>query len=81
MQIFYGQCIRNHISDIEGMQNSVWAMFGHMIADDSLPLHEQHHPCPRDSDLFILLSFDNIKLRNFNCVFLKITICPKHFKL
>ena len=56
------------------MQNSVWAMFGHMIADDSLPLHEQHHPCPRDSDLFILLSFDNIKLRNFNCVFLKITI-------
>ena len=32
------------------MKNSVWAIFGHMIADDSLPLHEQHRLCPRDSD-------------------------------
>ena len=32
MQNFYGQCIRNHISDIEGMQNSMWAIVSHMIA-------------------------------------------------
>ena len=50
IQNFYGQCIRNHIGDGEGMKNSIWAIFGHMICDDTQSLDEQHNLCPKDNE-------------------------------
>jgi len=50
MQNFYGQCIRNNVGNKEGMVNDIWAIFKHMIIDETKTLEEQHSNCPKDEN-------------------------------
>ena len=49
MQNYFGEAIRNNVGNIESMENDIWAIFKHIIRDNSQPLDEQHSLCPRDS--------------------------------
>ena len=49
IQNYYGEAIRNNPGDIEGMELSIWAIFKHMIWDESIILDEQHKLCPKNS--------------------------------
>ena len=49
MQNYYGQAIRANVGDLQHMKNDIWAVFKHMICDDTLSLEEQHANCPRDT--------------------------------
>ena len=42
IQNYFGQCIRNNKGNLQGMQNDIWAIFKHMIQDDSISMAEQH---------------------------------------
>ena len=35
MQKYYGRAIRENIANLEEMKNGIWAIFHHMIKDDS----------------------------------------------
>jgi len=50
IQNFYGQSIRNNINDLEGMTQSIWAIYKHMIVDSGKSLEEQHSLCPKSED-------------------------------
>ena len=47
MQNHYGTAIRSHSNDPDGMYESIWAIFKHMIKCDSESLEEQHRYCPK----------------------------------
>lgn len=47
MQKYYGRAIRENAGDLHQMKNSVWAIYHHMIKDDSCSLEEQHKLCPK----------------------------------
>ena len=49
MQNYFGEAIRNNVGNIESMENDIWAIFKHIIRDNSQSLDEQHSLCPRDS--------------------------------
>ena len=42
----YGQAIRNN-NGLESMQNAIWAIFHHMIKDETRTLDDQHKFCPQ----------------------------------
>ena len=42
IQNYFGQCIKNNKGNLQGMQNDIWAIFKHMIQDDSISMAEQH---------------------------------------
>ena len=44
---YFGQCIRNDKGNLQGMQNNIWAIFKHMIQDDSISIAEQHANYPK----------------------------------
>ena len=46
IQNYFGQCNRNNKYNLQGMQNYVWAIFKHMIQNDSISMAEQHANCP-----------------------------------
>ena len=41
--------MRNTTGDIEGIESSIWAIFKHMVRDESITLDEQHKLCPKNS--------------------------------
>ena len=43
IQVYYGNAIRAHTNDLEGMKTACWAVFYHSISTDEKP---QHHCCP-----------------------------------
>ena len=47
IQNYFGQCNRNNKYNLQGVQNYVWAIFKHMIQDDSISMAEQHANCPK----------------------------------
>ena len=49
MQKYYGNAIRDNSGDLQKMKDSIWAIFHHMIKDDSCSLEQQHKLCPKDS--------------------------------
>lgn len=46
LQNYYGSAIRNNSSNLQGMQDAIWAIFHHCITG-SEPLSEQHKLCPQ----------------------------------
>ena len=48
-QNYYGLAIRRNTT-LQGMQDAIWAVFDHLIRDDSKILQEQHDKCPKDAD-------------------------------
>ena len=40
LQQYYGNAIREHAGDLEGMIKACWAVFYHTISTDSKPLHD-----------------------------------------
>ena len=44
LQQYYGNAIRQHAGDIEGMVEACWAVYYHSISTDDNP---QHHCCPK----------------------------------
>ena len=48
-QNYFGEAVRNNVEHIESMENDIWAIFKHMIPDNSQSLDEQHSLWPRDS--------------------------------
>ena len=50
MQNYYGKAIRDNSGNIENMKTSIWAIYHHMIKDDTLSLEEQHKLCPKGKD-------------------------------
>ena len=59
IQNFYGQAIRNN-NNLQSMQNAIWAIFHHIIKDETLTLDEQHKYCPQSPDTWCKFWFDNI---------------------
>ena len=59
IQNFYGQAIRNN-NNLQSMQNAIWAIFYHMIKDETLTVDEQHKYCPQSPDRWCKFWFDNI---------------------
>ena len=49
IQNYYGEAIRNNANDLDGMVNAIWAIYKHIIVDDSQSLEEQHSLCPKDN--------------------------------
>ena len=47
LQTYYGNAIRGHSNDLEGMMKACWAVFYHSISTDEKP---QHHCCPEGAD-------------------------------
>ena len=47
MQKYYGRAIHKNAGDLHQMKNCVWAIYHHMIKDDSCTLEEQHKLCPK----------------------------------
>lgn len=47
LQTYYGNAIRSHVGDLEGMKRACWAVFYHSISTDDNP---QHHCCPEGAD-------------------------------
>ena len=47
LQVYYGNAIRWHSNDLEGMKQACWAVFYHSISTDEKPLH---HCCPEGAD-------------------------------
>ena len=47
LQVYYGNAIRGHSNDLEGMKQACWAVFYHSISTDDKPLH---HCCPEGAD-------------------------------
>ena len=47
LQTYYGNAIRSHVGDLEGMKRACWAVFYHSISTDDNP---QHHCCPEGTD-------------------------------
>ncbi|XP_028405772.1 uncharacterized protein LOC114528348 [Dendronephthya gigantea] len=50
MQNYYGKAIRENKGNLQEMKRSIKAIQHHIIRDDSKPLQEQHHYCPRSRD-------------------------------
>ena len=40
---------RNHANDLDVMVNAIWAIYQHIIVDDSQSLEEQHSLYPKDN--------------------------------
>ena len=47
LQNYYGNVIRSHVGDLEGMKRARWAVFYHSISTDD---NTQHHCCPEGAD-------------------------------
>ena len=47
MQNYFGEAIRNNAGDIDAMGTAIWAIYHHIITDDSKHLSEQHVFCPK----------------------------------
>ena len=47
MQNYFGEAIRNNAGNKELMTKAVWAIYHHMICNDSISLKEQHSFCPK----------------------------------
>ena len=45
---YFGQSIRNNKGDLTGMKSIIWAIFHHIVRDDTKTLAEQHAKCPRN---------------------------------
>ena len=54
MQNYFGEAIKNNVGDVEGMRNAIWAIYYHMIKDDSKSLEEQHKYCPKTQNSWCL---------------------------
>ena len=50
IQNYFGQAIRNNADDLENMKKSIWAIFNHIIKDDTKSMEEQHCDCPQTAD-------------------------------
>lgn len=50
IQNYYGNAIRRNAGDLKQMKNDIWAIYHHMIRDDSQKLEVQHKLCPKSSD-------------------------------
>jgi len=48
IQNYFGQCIRNNSGNLGNMRNNVWAIFQHIVIDDTKSMEEQHSRCPRE---------------------------------
>ena len=49
LQTYYGNAIRSHVGDLEGMKRACWAVFYHSISTDDNP---QHHCCPEGANSY-----------------------------
>ena len=47
IQKYFVYCIRNNKGNLQGMKNDIWAIFKHIIEDDSISVAEQHANCPK----------------------------------
>ena len=47
MQVYYGNAIRAHPRDLEGMVKACWAVFYHSLSTDERP---RHHCCPKGAE-------------------------------
>ena len=50
MQKYYGRAIRENSGDLDKMKTSIWAIYYHMIKDESSSLEEQHKLCAKGED-------------------------------
>ena len=48
LQNYYGAAIRNNPSNLQGMQDAIWAIYHHCIIGKE-PLTQQHRFCPKNS--------------------------------
>ena len=75
IQNYYVEAIRNHANDLDGMVNAIWAIYKHIIVDDSQSLEEQHSLCPKDNTTWCSYwkhpgTYDSSK--RLTCVFLDV---------
>ena len=47
LQTYYGNAIRSHVEDLEGMKRACWAVFYHSVSTDGNP---QHFCCPEGTE-------------------------------
>jgi len=58
MQNYYGIAIRENSGDLDGMKRSIWAIYHHMIREESKSLEEQHKYCPKEADSWCKFWYD-----------------------
>ena len=55
IQNYYGEAIRSHANDLDGMVNAILAIYKQIIVDDSQSLEEQHSLCQKDNNNMVFL--------------------------
>ena len=71
MQNYYGLAIRNNKGNLQGMKNSIWAIYYHMISpeDEETPVEEQHRFCPKDENTWCKFWFDKLHNKTDNLTY------------
>lgn len=62
MQNYFGQAIRSHSHDLDGMQTAVKAILYHSVANEDR--EEQHQYCPKDKDSWCKYQKDRVNGTN-----------------